>query len=313
MAADPEPSLQPQRSRPFRSAANWIAASALLGLLTGTEAYAAALPRGASTSLCTDQYLLGLADPQQIASVSWQATGPLSLFADRTAGYPQNRGEAEELLYLGVDIVLLQAWQAGNTGDLLERFGVTVITVPLVNTFPEIRDLTLEVAAAIGRPQAGQDAVAAMDATLAEAARLSDGRPGPLAAYYRPDGGSAGTDTFVDAAMQAAGYRNLKADLGQSGWGVLGLEDLVTHRPEVIVTSFFDTSGTSRSTTFARHPLLARLLVDAELVVIPGRSWVCGGWFLADAVERLTQARAEALNGAPNGARLDEPASKASE
>ena len=222
--------------------------------------------------------------------MSWQATGPLSLFADRAGPYPQNRGEAEELLYLDVDMVLLPSWQAGNTGALLERFGVTVVPVSLANSIAEIRQLTLDVAEAVGRPEAGQAAIAEMDQVLTEAARMASGRPAPLAAYYRPGGGSAGTGTFVDAAMQAAGFRNLKAELGQPDWGPLSLEDVIIHRPEVIVTSFFDTAGTGRRTAFSRHPLLGRLMDDAERVVVPGRTWVCGGWFLAEAVATMRDA-----------------------
>lgn len=280
------------RDNPPNPLLAWIAASAF-GLLAMTDGYAASLPRVASTSLCTDQFLLGLAAPDQIVSVSWQATGPLSLHADRAGGYPQNRGEAEELLYLDVDMVLMPGWRAGSTGPLLERFGVTVIDVPLANSFDEIRQITLEVGEAIGRPEAAQAAIAAMDARLAEAAERSDDGPRSLAAYYTPGGGSAGTGTFVDAAMQAAGLRNLKAELGQAGWGALTLEDVVTHQPEVIVTSFFDTAGTGRRTAFARHPLVGRLMADAELVAVPGSTWVCGGWFLAEAVEHLMNAGAD--------------------
>ena len=266
-----------------------------------TDGYANPLPRVASTTLCTDQFLLGLAAPEQIASVSWQATGPLSLYADKAGPYPQNRGEAEELLYLDVDRVLLPAWQVGNTGALLERFGVTVVPVSEANSIAEIRRLTLEVAAAIDRPEAGQRAVAEMDRVLTEAAGMASARPAPLAAYYRPGGGSAGTGTFVDTAMQAAGFRNLKAELGQPGWGPLSLEDVATYRPAVIVTSFFNTAGTGRRTAFARHPLLGRLMDDAELVVVPGRTWVCGGWFLAEAVASMIDERPPSAIGGPRG------------
>ena len=249
------------------------------------------LPRVASTSLCADQFVLGLATPEQIVSVSWQATGPLSLYADRAEGYPQNRGEAEELLYLDADIVLLDSWRARETGALLERFGVTVVEIPPVNSFEEIRTLTLAVADSIGRPEAGRAAVTEMDAVLAAAEQAAVGEP-PLAAYYRPGGGSAGSGTFVDAALNAAGLRNLKAEIGEPGWGPLSLEAVVTRQPDLFVISFFDTAYVGRSITFSRHPLLAEMMAETPVVTVPGRAWVCGGWFLADAVDTIVGQRA---------------------
>ena len=263
---------------------------ALAALLAPLPAAADPLPRVASTSLCADQFVLGLAAPEQIVSVSWQATGPLSVYADRAEGYPQNRGEAEELLYLDADIVLLASLRIRDTGALLERFGVTVVEIPPVNSFEEIRALTRAVADAIGRPEAGRAAVAEMDAVLAAAEQAAVGEP-PLAAYYRPGGGSAGTGTFVDAALTAAGLRNLKAEIGEAGWGSLSLEEVVTHRPDFFVISFFDTAHIGRSITFSRHPLLAELMAEIPVVAVPGRTWVCGGWFLADAVDALTSQR----------------------
>ena len=251
---------------------------------------AEALPRVASTALCADQFVMGLAAPEQIVSVSWQADGPLSLFADRYRGWPMNRGEAEDLLYLEADIVVMTAWQARDTREMLERFGVTVVEIPLVNGFAEIRALTRRVAAAIGRPEAGRQAVADLDASLAAAAELA-GAERPVAAYYRPGGGSAGIGTFVDTALQAAGLRNLKAEIGAAGWGRLSLETVLTHRPDLFVTSFFDTAHQGRMTGFSRHPMLVELMSGSPLVQVPGRAWVCGGWFIRQAVDALVGHR----------------------
>lgn len=261
-------------------------------------ASAEALPRVASTALCADQFVMGLAAPEQIVSVSWQADGPLSLFADRYRGWPTNRGEAEELLYLEADIVVTPAWQARDTREMLERFGVTVVEIPLVNGFAEIRALTLRVATAIRRPEAGRQAVADLDASLAAAADLV-GSDRPVAAYYRPGGGSAGIGTFVDTALQAAGLRNLKAEIGAAGWGRLSLETVLTHRPDLFVTSFFDTAHQGRMIGFSRHPMLVELLDTSPLAQVPGRAWVCGGWFIHEAVDALVAHRLAAQEVRP--------------
>ena len=273
-------------------------AMVLWAVMAIAPARAEALPRVASTALCADQFVMGLAAPEQIVSVSWQADGPLSLFADRYRGWPMNRGEAEELLYLEADIVVTPAWQARDTREMLERFGVAVIEIPLVNSFADIRALTRRVATAIGRPEAGRQAVADLDASLAAAADLV-GAGRPVAADYRPGGGSAGIGTFVDATLQAAGLRNLKAEVGAAGWGRLSLETVLTHRPDLFVTSFFDTAHQGRMTGFSRHPMLVELMNGSPLAPVPGRAWVCGGWFIHEAVDALVGHRLAAEEARP--------------
>ncbi len=241
------------------------------------------LPTVASAGLCADQFVLALADPDQIVAVSYQATGPLSVFADQARAYAETRGTAEELLYLAPDVVVLPAWGMGRTGELLERFGVTVVHVPIANTFEEVRAATRTVAAAIGRTTAGEQLIAAMDARLAAVAD----RPGepPVVAYVRPGGGSAGPGTFVDAVLQAARARNLAAELGQPGWGRLDLETLLTHEPDALVVSFFETAYPSLMTAFSRHPVFLETAADTPVIAVPGRYWICGSPMLADAVE----------------------------
>src|SRR3546814_12478291 len=76
----------------------------LLAILAATPAVPApAVPaapapqRVVSLNLCVDQYLLALADREQIAALTTFATDPaMSAAAERAAGIPQIRGAAEE-------------------------------------------------------------------------------------------------------------------------------------------------------------------------------------------------------------------------
>ncbi|MGB5064252.1 MAG: ABC transporter substrate-binding protein, partial [Candidatus Competibacter sp.] len=74
-----------------------ITAALALALTLATSAVLAAPPRAASLTLCADQYLLGLAAPEQIIAVSATATDPnQSLFAAEATRYPAHRGSSEE-------------------------------------------------------------------------------------------------------------------------------------------------------------------------------------------------------------------------
>ncbi|NBC95101.1 MAG: ABC transporter substrate-binding protein [Deinococcus-Thermus bacterium] len=261
-----------------------------LALLLAGPVAAADPPRAASTTLCGDQYLLTLAEPAQIVSLSWQATGPLSHYAERARGYPTNRGSAEEvILSHGVD---------PQTRRVLDAFEITHVEVESVPGFDGVARNVRRVAAALGRPAAGEAAIAAMRARL-DALRGEARGPDPLVAYFRPDGGGAAADTFVDAALRAAGYRNLQRELGQRGWSRLPAEALVRHPPDGFVVSFFDTTAASVSTRLRRNPILDAAMARGTVIAVPGRFWLCAHPLLVDAAELLARERTRLLAPEP--------------
>ncbi|MEW8396486.1 MAG: ABC transporter substrate-binding protein, partial [Candidatus Thiodiazotropha sp.] len=81
----------------------------MLLLLTSLAAATETAPRRVvSVNLCSDQLLLLLADPPQVASVSHLATQPASSFvAEQAARYPLNRARAEEIIRLQPDLILI--------------------------------------------------------------------------------------------------------------------------------------------------------------------------------------------------------------
>ncbi len=264
----------------------------LLGLiLLGSPMLAlAALPRAASLTVCADQYLLGLADPAQIVAVSPDAADPnQSLFAAEAVRYPAHRGDSEELVALQAELVLTDRWLPLRTSERLERLGIRVIQLPLPDSWAEIAATTRTVAAALGRPAQGEARVAEMEAQLERlAAHRHLVRP-PLAAYFLPDGGSAGAGTFIDAVLQAAGTRNLATTLGLQGWGTFKLEQLALAEPDLIVMGFFDQGGDTLRMAFARHPVFRHLLTRLPAIAVPDRYWICSGWFLAEAADYIAE------------------------
>ncbi|MGB0498119.1 MAG: ABC transporter substrate-binding protein, partial [Rubricella sp.] len=67
--------------------------------------------RVVSINLCTDILVLQLADPGQIAALTFLATDPRSsILAEEAAGFPLIRGRAEEVFALDPDLVLAGAF-----------------------------------------------------------------------------------------------------------------------------------------------------------------------------------------------------------
>ena len=261
---------------------------AVLGLFP-VSAIAAPV-RVASYGLCADQMVLMLAPREQIAAVSPQATGPLSHYAARARGIPATRGSAEEILASGARLLVTSDMMDKRTMAALDRFGIAVLPLPFANDWAEITAMTRDVAEALGRPERGEAVIADMRATLA-AARPSEPRGHwPSIIYYRPDGGGAGGGTFVDAALQAAGYRNLQAEWGPPGWGGVPLERVIGAPPSAFAVSYFDGAAPS-STVLRRNPLLWGKAQHRPILSVPGKYWNCGSPLLAEAVKWLAARR----------------------
>ncbi|MBB4266501.1 ABC transporter substrate-binding protein [Roseospira visakhapatnamensis] len=292
-----------RRRRPIH--ATMLAGGLVAGLVTPwTAAVAGAgvgaadgrpLPRVASATLCGDQYVLALADPEQIVALSPHATKPwLSLLADQAATYPRLRPSAEGYLHAGVDMVITNAWTDHATAALLERFGVTVARIPLEDDIDRIAALTRDIGRALGHPARG-DALA--DTLLARIAAARAAAPGRdrVALYLRPGGGTAAEGAYVATLMDAVGLRNQATEAGLSGWSSWSLEQVIADPPDLLVTSFFDSPHAGMGQAFGDHPAFTTRAATIDRIEVPGAAWVCGGWILAEAVEALTEGL-EALN-----------------
>ncbi|MGK2740474.1 ABC transporter substrate-binding protein [Tepidicaulis sp. LMO-SS28] len=265
-----------------------IALSAGLSLLSPAEGQA--LPRAASVSVCADQFLLMLADKAQITSLSWQVDSPISFYAEEAKGLPQNKGSAEELLLQDAELVVMNQGSGTALKAALRRFGVEVFELPLSTRFEEVEETVLKLSAALGRPGRGKALVAEMRARLA-AVKSAVREKGPLTLYYRAGGGGAGADTFVHAVMEAAGLRNMQAEIGHQGWRSLPLEHAVLDPPQAFVTSFFDSPFASVRSAFRFNPVFRELAEGRPLYEVPGKFWPCSSPLLVDAAETLAAQR----------------------
>jgi iron complex transport system substrate-binding protein len=270
-------------------------AALLLLFLQLAPAGADAAPRFASLNVCADQLLLMLADREEIASLSYHGANPnFSHYWERARGLPVNRGQAEELLAREPTLVLGGTFSNPATQHLLDRLGTGVLPLDVPSDFAGIRAQTLAVAEALGHPERGRALVAEVDRRLAA---LEAGRPErrPLAAVYQENGITAGRGTLVDAVIEAAGYENLAARLGLSGYAALPLEDLVLHRPQLLITSVETSDAPSLARQTLDHPALEALARDAVQVTIPAALWVCPGPYTVEAAERLARLRGAAI------------------
>ncbi len=264
----------------------------LLWLLVAA-ACSAAPGRVVSINLCSDQLLMMLARPGQIRSISHLSRDPRnSLMAAQAARYPENGGRLEELLLMEPDLVLAFEFSPPALLRQLHRLGYRVLVVPAAHDLPGIRHNIRQVARALGNPQAGEQLLAEMDRQLAAIGTggVRGERPGAL--FYQPRGYTSGRETLQDSALKMAGWRNLAAEMGITGYRPLDLERLILARPDQLFTSPYAPGTDSLAQRLLQHPALRRLTGGRPLITIDYRYWICGGPMIVDAIKALALARA---------------------
>lgn len=265
----------------------WL--SAILFLLGGVvAALADPLPRVVSLDSCSDQLVLALAADDQIIALSQDAGGAFSYYNTRAQGFPRHFGTAEEILLLGPDLVLSTG--AGDPGlaAMLEGLGVRVISTGLPATIEDALDDLTEVGAALGQGDAAArlkaEALALMQSLKQKEAF------GQTALYVSPSGITTGSGTFLHQTIELAGLKNLMAEDGVEGWSSFNLEQFITLKPDIVITSFFDSRvGNAESWRFAAHPAMKDAMVGVTVIDVPSRYLSCPAWYAIEGAALIRQ------------------------
>lgn len=276
-------------------------AGALL-LLTFCAGVAQAKPaRVASLNLCADELVLRLADPGQVASVTFLARDPRSSnVAELARDVPVNRGLAEEIVPLAPDLVIVGAFTTRTTTALLRRLGLEVLELGVPQTLDEAYAQIRLVAARLGVPERGEAMVRQMEDAFARLPPAA-ARP-PSAIVLRPNGFTAGRGSLPGEVMARAGLDNLAARLSADRLGQLALEEVVWAQPDVLVVNAAPDAPPSLADDLLSHPALTAFRDEGRSVALPVRLWTCAGSELAEAATRLAEAARRATKGASHAA-----------
>lgn len=252
-----------------------------LALLIAPPALAAPL-RVVSLDYCADQYVLALADRSQIAALSRGSQRDDSYFRDRAHGIPQTRGSLEEVLALRPDLVVRNWGGPWNATDVYARFHVPVLQVGDATDFAAARADLLDAARELGHLDRGDALARDLDLRLARLQASAPPARTPVM-YLSAGGAVAGAGTLTDAAINAAGGRNVRSE---RGWQVMPLEELIETPPALIALGFFD-AGRERMNAWSpsHHPAFRNALAHARTVSLPPAAISCEAWTMIDAAE----------------------------
>jgi iron complex transport system substrate-binding protein len=250
-------------------------ASAISLALAGTAE--AAPRRVASLNLCTDELLLMIGEPGQIASVTHLAQQPAESGLWREARrYRRNDGSLVSVAGLRPDLVLIMGGGARDRGRIAKRLGIRMLDLPYPQSLADLEQAVREVAGALGRASAGA-------ALLARIERLKATRPASAADTIWLGGGGRTVPAEGLAAewMALAGLRQRPV----RGHRV-SLEQLLVRPPAILLRSDYRSGQYSGEQRWLSHPL-ARRARGARNVVTDGRPWTCMGPALVPEIERL--------------------------
>lgn len=233
----------------------------------------------ASLNLCTDEYLLLLARPQEVASVSFLSQDPLeSPLWKEARRHPSNRGSLEEVLRQRPKIVLTMGGGGRASSLIAKRLGMRAVDLRPVSALDDVAFNFKAVAGALGEPERAArwvERLANLRATRPPRARD--------AIWLGGGGQTIGVPSVGADWMRLAGLaqRPLTGDR-------VSLETMLVRPPAVLVQSRYRSGQVSRGTTWLGHPIVRN--VKARRVYADGRAWTCMGPLVIREIERLRAA-----------------------
>lgn len=267
-----------------------LASLALLAGCAGAapRAVPPARPTIVSLNPCADAVLAEVADPRQLLAISHFSHDPqaTTMGLERARSFAATSGAVEEIVALGPDIVIGDAFVSPGKARALERVGVRLeryaFEPDVATSLAQVRRL----AALVGRPERGEALVKRIEAALARAAP-EPGSP-PIAAVMWQSGGMVpGHETLIGELLRRTGFAQLSAVRGMRQGEILPLELMLADPPRVIFATGNPLSNENRGLA---HPALAGLAGTRTERFDPALLW-CGGPSIVRTVERLAEVR----------------------
>lgn len=243
---------------------------ALILIVAAVASTASAAPvRVASLSLCTDELVLLIAAPEQIATISFLGTDGEETPLARS--YPPNDGSLESALAHDPDLIITGGAVNAQTAALAGDIGLTQIDLPPPESIADLERNIRKIGQALDREGYADAVIRWMRTKL-----------GPVPSRLRPA-------LSVQTGGFAGGSRGIAAELlSHAGIAVqdspeprLSRERLLTDPPALYVRSAY------RENQFSLAQGWKPPVGGAKSVWLDGRVWTCAGPLAAIDVARL--------------------------
>jgi iron complex transport system substrate-binding protein len=271
-------------------------------------AYAAGVkkPRIASINLCSDQLVMALAEPGQIASLGpYAQDASLSYQAEAAKAYPRNMGSAESVLATQPDLVLVGSFDSAETRRLLAASGIPIFILPPWTGFEAGKRDIRALAATIGQVEAGEMLVNRIEEARKKAAGAA--KPGTRALVLGRGGYLDISASLVHDLLDVAGFVDAAKGIDGTKTGGAGrflpLEEVLSLKPDILVLGESiaagqnGVAGVDRKAQFFTHPAFLKVYPESgghpRRMALPERLTACGGPSLIEALEMVRRAAQE--------------------
>lgn len=241
-------------------------------------------PRVISLDYCADQYVLRFVPRSHIVAVSPDARKYFSYMRDAHRDVPSVSPAAEDVLVYQPTVVVRSYGGGPRARTFFERAGVRVVQLGYPTSLAQVRAQIVEIAGQLGSRAQGEQVANRFDQRLQTLRRRQHA---PSALYTTPGGVTTGPGSLVHKMMLEAGLANYEQ---RAGWRDLPLERLVVDKPGMLAVATFGDAGSHVDPwTRSRHPHVRALSQQLPSVQFEGAWTSCGGWFLVDAIEAMSQ------------------------
>ena len=232
--------------------------------------------RAASLNLCTDEYLLLLAEQRQIVGVSYLARDERETSLWRLARhYSGNRGSIEDILPLRPNLLVTGGGGGRSTALLARRAGIRTVDITYAADLDGVAENLRKVAAALGNPARAEPWLRRLAALRRDApARQLD------TIWISGGGFSLSPESLGAQWLRLAGLRQRPLAGGRAT-----LETLLTNPPRVLIKSDYRSNEMSGGERWLAHPIVRH--AGARQMVTDGRPWTCVGPLMIPEIERL--------------------------
>lgn len=271
----------------------YIAFFAFAALLVPAQSTAKPM-RIVSLHLCADQYLMSLADPDQVAALGPFAADPkISNLAQRANGFRLSSARAEDILLLEPDLVITGAFSNAVTSDFLKSRGVRVFEMGAPDSLEEIYEEIRTISDLIGQRARGDQLIDDIRAAQTSAGREGRGR---RFLYLQRRGFIAGDNSLLARILADAGFINAAprgVNIGQ-----VPLEVLVGLSPDIVIAALAEVppsgprEASDQGMALLTHPALRSGFGDAKWFAMPTDKTVCTGPSTAEIFNRLGEITA---------------------
>lgn len=243
-------------------------------------------PSVVSLDYCADQFVLLLADKEQILALSKASEDIYSFYRTRAKGIPKTQSTIEEVIMLKPDIALQTYRAAAHMGEMTSRSDIGLFTTHY-GSDPETVYRNIElVGNTLKQENKAKEFINQYKKRFEELA--SKKKENLKIAYVTPSGITAGVGTSVNDIIKLSGFQSYAAAHGLNGWQSLPVELLVMDPPDMFITGYFEKGAVTQSRwSLSRHDQIFEMMQKIPTTNIPSSFMSCNGLFIVDAAERI--------------------------